>query len=66
MSENKDPRDNPVNNFIENPVTIGAMILIAIIGVAMDMLDGWYALVLIAIGGYGIFKKLKKPTGDGK
>ncbi len=66
MSENKDTKDNPINNFIENPITIGAMIIIAIIGVATGMLDGWYAVVLIAIGGYGIFKKIKKPTGDGQ
>jgi hypothetical protein len=64
MPESKDPKDNPLNNVLENPKVIGAMIVITLIGVGLRMIDGWYAMVLIAIGVYGIFRALKKRKED--
>jgi hypothetical protein len=64
MPDSKDPKDNPLNNFLENPITIGAMILIALIGAGTGMLDSWYALVLVGIGIFGIFRAIKKRNED--
>ena len=64
MSEpDNKPKPSAAQEFLERPAVIGVMILIAIAGAVFGYLDGWYALVLIGIGLFGIYRSLQKRKG---
>ncbi len=57
-----DPKlpDNGIAKLLENPVTIGFLMVLVVLGVAMGWLDGVYAIFLLGVGAFGIFRALQK------
>jgi hypothetical protein len=56
----KDPLNNPLNRLLDNPVTYGIGSILVVIMVANGMLDGWYAVILLAVAAFGTYRWWQK------
>ncbi len=60
MSDEANPKNERINALLNNPVSYGIFVVIAIAMVAMGWLDGLYALVLIGLAAFGTFRWYQK------
>jgi hypothetical protein len=48
----------------DHPAVIGVLMLLVVISVAMGWMDGWFAIVLLAVGTYSIVRTMQKNKTD--
>jgi membrane-bound ClpP family serine protease len=64
MTDKKDPYDNPLNNFFNNPLVVALLMCVAILAVALGMMDGMYAIIILGLGAFMIYRSTQKRKNN--